>query len=146
MPKYDQKSLNDAAHVIDQAAYSTEEQYYPAGGSQYGSWAASMALPAHEQMALLLRREEPNGAADQGWQNLDDFAPESWETFLTKDFFTDFAKVYDAAMHAVAATAEQATYGSLGLLQMAQNAKKVEDANITDIFHSLDKTQNRDGR
>jgi hypothetical protein len=37
MPKYDPKSLTDAAEIILNATDETEEHYNPAGGSQYGS-------------------------------------------------------------------------------------------------------------
>jgi hypothetical protein len=79
------------------------------------------------------------------YETLDDFKPESWEVFLTKDFFTTFQTVYDSSQKAVRATAQQAGYGGQGLDRMAWNAKAVEDDNITAVFKTLDKTQNRGG-
>lgn len=139
MPKYDEKSLTDAAQSISTATDDAKEQYNPAGGSQYGSWPASTTLPAHEEMSLLLVVNPDKGE----YQSLDDFKPESWQAFLTKDFFTTFKTVYESAEKAVNATAQQAGYGGGGLERMAENAKAVEDENITAVFNALDKTQNR---
>ncbi|GLY87939.1 hypothetical protein [Actinoallomurus iriomotensis] len=141
MPKYDQKSLTDAAEAISYATEDTKEKYYPAGGSQYGSWPASTLLPAHEGMSLLMMKNPDT----MQYETLDDFKPESWEVFLTKDFFTTFQTVYDSSQKAVRATAQQAGYGGYGLDRMAWSAKHVEDDNVTAVFKTLDKTQNRDG-
>ncbi|MFB9832518.1 hypothetical protein [Actinoallomurus acaciae] len=139
MPKYDEKSLTDAAQSISAATDNATAQYHPAGGSQYGSWPASTTLPAHERMSLLLMLNPDTGES----QSLDDFKPKSWQVFLTKDFFTTFETVYESAEKAVNATVQQAGYGGYGLEQMTLNAKTVEDKNITAVFHTLDKTQNR---
>jgi hypothetical protein len=143
MPKYDQKSLTGAAQSIYRATDDASEHYYSAGGSQYGSWDASVSLPPHEKMSLLRTvydGSEPGGTRQE---IMDDFAPDSHEVFLTRDFFIEFGRVYVSAVKAVQATVEQAGYGAAGLDQMARNARYVEDANITAIFHALDKTQNR---
>ncbi|WP_329248889.1 hypothetical protein OG417_02150 [Actinoallomurus sp. NBC_01490] len=141
MPKYDESSLAEAAQSISSATDDTHEHYNPAGGSQYGSWPASTTRPAHERMSLLLLTN-PDTLT---YQTLDDFKPESWQVFLTKDFFTTFKTVYEAAEKAVDATSQQAGYGGHGLDRMALNAKAVEDKNITAVFNALDKTQNRGG-
>ena len=143
MPKYDSKSLTDAAETIFNATDETQEHYTPAGGSQYGSWDASVSLPLHEQMALLGKKYDESYPGSQRYETLDDFKPESYEVFLTKDFFTTFGTVYESAMNAVNATVQQAGYGAEGLSRMSENIKAVEDANITAVFDVLDKTQNR---
>ncbi|GAB2814075.1 hypothetical protein GCM10027176_18300 [Actinoallomurus bryophytorum] len=143
MPKYDPKSLSDAAEAILNATDDTMEHYHPAGGSQYGSWDASMSLPMHEQMSLFgLKYGDPYPGETKS-ETLDDFKPESYEVFLTANFYTAFGAVYESAIKAVKATAKQATYGAEGLYRMSDNIKAVEDANITAVFHALDKTQNR---
>ncbi|GAA4513173.1 hypothetical protein GCM10023191_079880 [Actinoallomurus oryzae] len=145
MPKYDESSLTEAAQSISSATDETHEHYNPAGGSQYGSWPASTTLPAHERMSLLLVKDFEALTDQETYQTLDDFKPESWQIFLTKDFFTTFETVYRAAEKAVETTSQQAEYGGYGLDRMALNAKAVEDKNITAIFNALDKTQNRGG-
>jgi hypothetical protein len=143
MPKYDQKSLTDAADAIMRAVDDTEPQTTPAGGSQYGSWDASTSYPPHQEMSLFLEQSDEGYPGHSRFQTLDDFAPRSYETFLTKDFFTTYEKVYGAAIAAVGATVKQARYGGTGLFRMAENMAEVEDANLTAVFGVLDKTQNR---
>jgi hypothetical protein len=143
MPKYDPKSLTDAAEIILNATDETEEHYNPAGGSQYGSWDASTSLPMHEQMSLFRNKYDDPFSSSPRTETLDDFKPESYEVFLTRDFFTTFETVYGTAIKAVQTTVRQAGYGAEGLYHMSDNIKAVEDANITAVFHVLDKTQNR---
>jgi hypothetical protein len=143
MPKYDPKSLTDAADAIFNATNETEEVYTPAGGSQYGSWDASVFLPPHEEMSLFVEKYDESYPGSHRYETLDDFKPESYEVFLTKDFFTTFETVYESAIKAVNATVKQAGYGAEGLYRMSDNIKAVEDANITAVFAVLDKTQNR---
>ena len=143
MPKYDQKSLTDAADTILNATSETDEVNTPAGGSEYGSWDASLSLPPHEEMSLFREKYDEAYPGSQRDETLDDFKPESYEVFLTKDFFTTFGTIYKSAILAVDATAKQAGYGAEGLYRMSHNNKAVEDANITAVFEVLDKTQNR---
>jgi hypothetical protein len=143
MPKYDQNSLRDASGTIFNATDETHEHYNPAGGSQYGSWDASMSLPLHEQMSLFRQKYGEEYPGSSRSETLDDFKPESYEVFLTKDFFTTFGTVYESAMNAVETTVKQAGYGAAGLSRMADNIKAVEDANVVAVFDVLDKTQNR---
>ncbi len=145
MPKYDQKSLTGAAQSIYRATDDAAEHYTPAGGSQYGSWDASVSLPPHEQMSLLLTQYDRTTYGGTRRETMDDFKPEAHEVFLTHDFFTAFETVYASAMRAVNATAKQAGYGADGLVHMADNVKYVEDANIAAVFHTLDQTQKRGG-
>jgi hypothetical protein len=143
MPKYDQKSLTDAADAILSAVDDTEPRTTPAGGSQYGSWQASTTYPPHEQMSLFVKQSDKDYPGESRFQTLDDFAPKSYEVFLTKDFFATYEKVYEAAVAAVSATVKQARYGGTGLYRMADNMAEVEDANLTEVLGVLNKTQNR---
>jgi hypothetical protein len=144
MPKYDFTSLSDAAQAIDSATWDTRETYTPAGGSQYGSWDASVGLPEHEKMSLF--HDVPDDLDPSGMrsQTIDDFKPESYEVFLTENFFETFGRFYRSACLAVEVTAKQAAYGAGGLSRMAENMKATEDANLTATFRVLDKMQNRD--
>ena len=143
MPKYDPKTLTDAADAISYASNETKETYHPAGGSQYGSWDASMSYPAHEEMSLFVKKYDQSYPGSYQYETLDDFKPESHEVFLTEDFFTTFGVIYRSAITAVETTVKQAGYGAAGLHRMADNIKAVEDANITAVFEVLAKTQNR---
>jgi hypothetical protein len=77
-------------------------------------------------------------------QTVDDFKPESYEVFLTENFFETFGRFYRSACSAVEVTVKQAAYGAGGLSRMTENMKATEDANLTATFHVLDKMQNRD--
>jgi hypothetical protein len=144
VPKYDFKSLSDAAQAIDSATWDTKEDYRPAGGSQYGSWDASVTLPMHEKMSLLVDVPDHLSRSGMRSQTLDDFKPESYEVFLTENFFETFGRFYRSAIKAVDVTVKQAGYGAAGLSRMSENMKATEDANLTATFRVLDKMQNRD--
>ena len=144
MPKYDFKSLSDAAQAIDSATWDTKEIYNPAGGSQYGSWDASVTLPTHEKLSLFAEVRDEEDLIGMRRQTLDDFKPESYEVFLTENFFETFERFYRSAIAAVEVTVKQAGYGAAGLSRMSENMKATEDANLTATFHVLDKMQNQD--
>ncbi|MDN3354412.1 hypothetical protein [Actinomadura sp. DC4] len=144
MPKYDSKSLEDAAKAIGSATVDTYEEQIPAGGSQYGSWDAMTVLPAHEQLSLYREISDEHAYKGSRWQSIGDFSPEPHEVFLTKGFFETFDHFYDSAISAVTTTAKQADYGARGLYRMSENRKAAEDANLTSVFGVLDKMKNRD--
>ncbi len=144
MPKYDWKSLTDAAEAIYEGVDRTKSKYYPPGASQYGSWQGSTFLPSHADMSLFSKIYGNSHPGETRYENIEDFKPESWQTFLTSVFYKDFDTVYESAIKAVTATAAQANYGSVGLSHMAQTMKAVDDKNITAVFSALNTTQNRD--
>ncbi len=128
MTKYDSRSLSIAANAIYQGVLGTEVQNDP----------------AHADMSLFSQIPDDPRPGMVRLEDINDFAAEPWQTFLTKVFYINFDEIYESAKKAVTATADQAQYASTGMNRMSENRKAVEDKNLTAVFGALNTTQNRD--